>query len=524
MFRGIVSTNTSTADRLLIDVRTAKFVVVVLIREHIIAMTITLQLLTWMNIIVIHGFYTSTSSSNHRQHQPANFFPPLAAVSVTEAMSSMSPMGAYQKLWTDVDGVTDTRPKIFGDSVKIVCYNCLGPLHGEGSKHDYASVSVTKWTRRRDRLLEELRGMSADIFCLQEISAKALRETFIPNLKHVGLECFGFAPSKQADKVRGKFGHKHVGCAIFGRAEKFNIISSKRVHLRDFGPLEGCRSHRFHVDFTAKWNSMAMLMVQLKDTNQILCIANTHIFWNPARADIKAMQTAAVMDAINKFYIELGFTKNQPQPPLVLCGDFNTVPDLGFDDTGCKPSAPFQLLEHGVLKTSHPQHPDTFYSKVECIPGKPGHQSPENPRLGEFSTGWKLRNAYDLPEFDGQQPLFTTKTDDFQGWIDHIWISDDVDVTNVLSPPIRRGDLEAGHKARSFSPIPSKNYPSDHLPIGVIVKIKGGEGYTARTPLAHAQAVQQQLSADEAASEAGAGAGADTGAGAGPGADSDDDE
>ena len=76
-----------------------------------------------------------------------------------------------------------------------------------------------------------------------------------------------------------------------------------------------------------------------------------------------------------------------------------------------------------------------------------------------------------MPEFTGQQPLFTTKTDEFQGWIDHIWVSDAVKVDMVLSPPIRSGDLEASLKARQFSPIPNKNYPSDHLPIGIVAKV-----------------------------------------------------
>ena len=42
------------------------------------------------------------------------------------------------------------------------------------------------------------------------------------------------------------------------------------------------------------------------------------------------------------------------------------------------------------------------------------------------------------------------------GWIDHIWVSENVDVSMVLSPPIRSGDLEANQKAREFSPIPNK--------------------------------------------------------------------
>ncbi len=47
--------------------------------------------------------------------------------------------------------------------------------------------------------------------CLQEVSAKSLKETFIPNLRHVGLECFGYAPSQTAAPVKGKYGHKYIG-------------------------------------------------------------------------------------------------------------------------------------------------------------------------------------------------------------------------------------------------------------------------------------------------------------------------
>ena len=54
--------------------------------------------------------------------------------------------------------------------MKIVSYNILGPAHGEGPKHHYASVSISKWTRRRDKLMKELRTLNADIFCLQEVT------------------------------------------------------------------------------------------------------------------------------------------------------------------------------------------------------------------------------------------------------------------------------------------------------------------------------------------------------------------
>ena len=39
------------------------------------------------------------------------------------------------------------------------------------------------------------------------------------------------------------------------------------------------------------------------------------------------------MDAIGKFCTELGFSKNQ-QPAIILCGDLNSQPDIGYDDKG----------------------------------------------------------------------------------------------------------------------------------------------------------------------------------------------
>ena len=41
----------------------------------------------------------------------------------------------------------------------------------------------------------------------------------------------------------------------------------------------------------------------------------------------------------------------------------------------------------------------------------------------------------------------------------------------VLSPPIYVGDLEAGAKARGFLPIPNDGFPSDHIPLGVVVRL-----------------------------------------------------
>jgi len=372
-------------------------------------------------------------------------------------------------LWTDRVGVSDSMPMVGKEELKIVSYNVLGPLHGEGSKHEYAPVHVTKWTRRRDKLMDELRSLNADILCLQEVSQKGLKETFIPGLRQVGLECCGFAPSKKSEGSKGKYAHKSVGCAVFSRTNKVDVLQSKRVHLRDFAPLDNCMSHNFHVDVMSKWNAMTMVQCLIKATNQTVIVCNSHLYWNPDRADLKAIQTVSACTALSRFVAELGFDLKckETTPPVIFCGDLNTSPDMGFDpETGTSVrSAPFAILSEGQLDTSHPQHPDRWSLKL-------GPDQGPSPRLGALKSEWRFENVYFDKVFQDQQPLFTTKTDDFSGWIDHIFVNERLAVSHVLSGPIVVGDLRANQKARAFGPIPNRFYASDHLPVGVIVSVR----------------------------------------------------
>ena len=52
-------------------------------------------------------------------------------------------------------------------------------------------------------------------------------------------------------------------------------------------------------------------------------------------------------------------------------------PSLSLSLSGEMRSAPFELLESGVLNTSHPQHPDLWYSKLT-------HVDNPCPRLGKY--------------------------------------------------------------------------------------------------------------------------------------------
>ena len=63
-----------------------------------------------------------------------------------------------------------TKPELKSNEFNLISFNTLGPLHGESSKHAYAPQKITRWTRRRDKIVTEIRQTSPDFLCLQEVS------------------------------------------------------------------------------------------------------------------------------------------------------------------------------------------------------------------------------------------------------------------------------------------------------------------------------------------------------------------
>lgn len=54
-----------------------------------------------------------------------------------------------------------------------------------------------------------------------------------------------------------------------------------------------------------------------------LCVANTHVLFNPRRGDIKLAQVALLLAEIDK----IARTAEGSYYPVILCGDLNSVPD-----------------------------------------------------------------------------------------------------------------------------------------------------------------------------------------------------
>eukprot|EP01031_Cornospumella_fuschlensis_P026827 gene26827-32414_t len=359
----------------------------------------------------------------------------------------------------------------------VVTYNVLGPLHGQSMKHQYAPVSVTKWSRRSKHLVEHIHRLHADILCLQEVSHKGLKETFAPKLRHVNLELTGFAPSRTLNGAKGALAHKYVGCATFHCTDKLDSLVSQSYLLRDFIPKElytTSSAHQILRDVGMRHNPIMLSLLRHKDSNRSIVVVNCHLYWDPRRADIKAIQAASIGNAIQRFLEEV--RKNETLAhhtsstlPIILCGDFNALPMISqtnFSSEAMR-SGVFEVLSTGRLGANHPHHPNMWHADTSY----PYKGAP--PQLGEISSPLFLNHAYDVRYgFAEHAPLFTTKTDEFSGSVDHVWLSGDVSVDGMLCHPLHAGnrsELESG--AQSFEPMPNKVYPSDHLPVGVSVSL-----------------------------------------------------
>lgn len=199
-------------------------------------------------------------------------------------------------------------------------------------------------------------------------------------------------------------------------------------------------------------------------TGARVIVANAHVFWDPAFTDVKVVQVAILMEQLTKladkyakwppctdkqlFRYANGDSEDSPATesdeelkpapsmqyddgadiPLLLCGDFNSVPDTGV----------YNLLAHNNMPASHAD--------------LAGHSYGNFTRDG-ITHPFSLRSSYNhIGELD-----FTNYTPGYTDVIDYIWYS-----TNSLQCTGLLGNVDKEYLGR-VPGFPNWHFPSDHL-------------------------------------------------------------
>ncbi|XP_029449081.1 protein angel homolog 2 isoform X2 [Rhinatrema bivittatum] len=187
----------------------------------------------------------------------------------------------------------------------VMSYNILSQDLLEDNSHLYKHCRqpVLIWSYRLPNILRELKELDADILCLQEVQEDHYRTQIKPSLESLGYQC----------EYKMRTGHKPDGCAICFKLCKFTLLSSNPVEF-----------YRRDIPLLDRDNIGLVLLLQprIQGISPAICVANTHLLYNPRRGDIKLTQLAILLAEIAAVALQ----KDGGFCPIILCGDFNSVP------------------------------------------------------------------------------------------------------------------------------------------------------------------------------------------------------
>lgn len=180
----------------------------------------------------------------------------------------------------------ENQLKDSADAVRIVSYNILADAYIRRGRYPNASATALEPTARRQRLLDQLTHMRADIYCLQEVE---------PGVHDAISDQLGASFHGHYAGRRGR----PDGCSIFARTDT---------------PLE-CDT--LHYACEAKDDRLA-LIANVNLNGRTLQVVSTHLRWQRHSTSAAEHTGRRQLDELLRVLAE------RPENPLTLiAGDFN---------------------------------------------------------------------------------------------------------------------------------------------------------------------------------------------------------
>ena len=263
-------------------------------------------------------------------------------------------------------------------TTRVVSFNTLAQVYCKSDFFPWAPKAVTRWKNRFTALCDYLDATKFDIAALQEVDN--FNTQWLPYAKK---NKYG---SHYVQRTQATNAKKDGSCVLW-RDAAFELVSTRALEynaLADAIPVsddaEGAEgteadpAKRYIRDCVANLT----LLRQKSDGAEVL-VACTHIYWDPACADVKLAQTKMLLEVAEQFRAERQeLTKKKVH--FICAGDFNSMPT----------SDVYQALAKNLRSVSQ-----------------------------------------------GCEPAYTNVTPSFTECIDYIFVSSDVNVVNVQEQPSR---------------------------------------------------------------------------------------
>ncbi|XP_061359868.1 carbon catabolite repressor protein 4 homolog 4 isoform X2 [Gastrolobium bilobum] len=330
-----------------------------------------------------------------------------------------------------------------GFRFSLVSYNILAQTYVKSSLFPHSPSSCLRWKPRSSAILEVLKNLGADFFCLQEV------DEFDSYYKGSMLE-LGY--SSIYIKRTGK---KHDGCGLFYKHDRAEMVLEEKIEYndlvksiqdgnssnddehsnvqtdkqKDVAPTNEDRGDPNDPCVRLKRHCVGILAAfKLKDPFcHVVIVANTHIYWDPEWADVKLAQAKYLLSRLAQFK-KLVSDRYECIPEVIVAGDFNSTPG------------------------------DMVYKYL--ISGNPSSElmsdSLEEPPIPLCSVYASTRG----------EPPFTNYTPGFTGTLDYILFC-----PSDCIKPVAFLELPDPNAADIVGGLPNFSHPSDHLPIGAQFEI-----------------------------------------------------
>ncbi|XP_017287963.1 nocturnin-like isoform X1 [Kryptolebias marmoratus] len=280
--------------------------------------------------------------------------------------------------------------------IRVMQWNILAQALGVGMDNfAQCPLEALSWSHRKFLILEEILTYRPHILCMQEVDH--FHDTFQPILAGLGYGShFCPKPWSPCLDVEGNTGPD--GCALFFDESRFELLDSVNIRL------------------SAKMiptNQVAVVMtLRCRSTGRCMCVAVTHLKARSGWEWLRSAQGSDLLWHLQSLVQTLVGGDSDVRIPLLICGDFNAVPDE----------------EVYRRFAASPLGLDSAYKKLS----QDGLTEPEY-------TTWKIR-----------------ATGECCSTLDYIWYTrDTLKVDAVLDMP---SEEQIGPNR-----LPSFHYPSDHL-------------------------------------------------------------
>jgi len=364
----------------------------------------------------------------------------------------------------------------------VLTYNVLADLYASQELYGgYCPPWALSWSYRRQNLLREMLSYNADILCLQEIQSDAFDDFFGPELGRAG---YLAVYKRKTEQVYTGSAYAIDGCATFYRKDAFTLIKKYEVEFNkaaasvaeSAGPPGAPREKA--MSRLMKNNVALILVLEAMEGSRaapppgwmadsatgasskrpLLCVANTHIHANPELNDVKLWQVHTLLKGLEKIAASA-------EIPMVVCGDFNSVPG----------SAAHALLATGRVDAAHPElatdplgilRPPSKLAhglplaSAYAAASRPGPEGDAALPDGGVAVE-RLRQRLDVRGTG--EPLLTNCTRDFCGTLDYIFYTHDaLAPTAVLELP-EEGALRGRTANGQPGGLPNAVSSSDHV-------------------------------------------------------------